>query len=209
MPRYMYPPRPKSKLLPDQLPHEESRGCWWWQHKFNGDRCVAIIEVEASGRRLVTLCNRHGRFHPSTKFPKLRKELSGPKLLLATGTYYFDGELLAGDQSETMVLFDVLFISVPLIGVTQEQRFSLLDEICGNPTEPCEAQIALSVTEHIWLARHGDKDFVQHFNEYIDSPLIEGLVLRRKGSTLDNYGSSEYEVDWQIRCRKPAKNYRF
>lgn len=206
MPRYIYPPRPKSTISPQQLPQEESRGCWLWQHKFNGDRCPIIIEVGASGRR-VTLCNRHGKFLPPQKFPKLRKELSDTKIHLPLGTHYLDAELLS--ELEVVVLFDVLQISKYLIGSTQEERLLMLEKICGNPTEPCSAQIALSVSEHVWMSRHGDSDLVQHFNEYIDNPLIEGLVLRQKGSTLDNWGSSEYEVDWQLRCRKNSKKYRF
>lgn len=206
MPRYVYPPRPKSVISPQQLPQEEARGCWLWQHKFNGDRCPVIIEVTASDRR-VTLCNRHGKFLHSQKFPKLRRELSSTNLFLPVGTHYLDAELLP--EIETVVLFDVLQISKYLIGVSQEERLSMLAGICGNPTEPCSSQIALSVSERIWMSRHGDRDLVQHFNEYIDNPLIEGLVLRQKGSTLDNWGSSEYEVDWQLRCRKGSKNYRF
>lgn len=207
MPRYIYPPRPRSVLLPQQLSDEEKKGCWIWQHKFNGDRCVAIIEVGKS--RTVTLCNRHGKFHPRDKFPKLRKELSTANLFLPEGTHYLDGELLAAPASETLVLFDVLQVSKYLIGQTLERRLELLHEICGHPTEPCNQQIALEVSDRIWLSRNGDQNFVEHFREYESSPMIEGLVLKRKGSTLDSWGRSEYEVDWQIRCRKPSKNYRF
>ena len=207
MPRYIFPPRPQSAILPQQLPEEEAKGCWIWQHKFNGDRCVVVIEVGAT--RTVHLSNRRGKFHPANKFQKLRQELCGPKLCLPKGTHYLDGELLAGDTADTFVLFDVLQLTDYLIGYTQEQRLQLLAEICGNPTEPCSRNIALAVTEHIWLAPHGDKDFVAHFNEHIDNPLIEGLLLRKKGSTLDHFGATEYEIPWQLRCRKPSKNYRF
>jgi ATP-dependent DNA ligase len=203
--RYIYPPRPKTALLPTQLAQEEARDCWLWQHKFNGDRCPVIIDVSAATRK-VTLCNRHGKFLSATKFPRLRAELSSTNLLLPIGTHYLDAELL---PNATIVLFDVIQFSTYLIGKTQEQRLSMLEEICGNPTEPCSDQIALRVTDHVWMSRHGDKDFLQHFNEYIENPLIEGLVLRKKKSILDNWGSSEYEVNWQIRCRKPSKKYRY
>ena len=32
---------------------------------------------------------------------------------------------------------------------------------------------------------------------------IEGLVLRKKNSSITNAGSKEYDVSWIIRCRKP------
>jgi len=205
MPKYIFPPRPKTAIMPRQLSILEARGCWLWQHKFNGDRCPVIIEVSDTNRR-VTLCNRHGKFLPTSKNKKLRKELSSKNLLLPVGIHYLDAELL---PNETIVLFDVLQLSDYMIGKTQEERLSLLAEICRNPTELCSSKIALSVTERVWMCRNGNKDFLQHFNEHIENPLIEGLILRKKGSTLDNWGSSEYEVDWQLRCRKPSKNYRF
>jgi len=208
MPRYIYPPRPKSTIQPQQLPQEEARGCWLWQHKFNGDRCLAIVESTATSRK-VSLANRHGKFHPASKFSKIRSELSDRKFVLPEGTHYLDGELLVEGGMEVIILFDVLQWVKYLIGHTQEHRIEMLRTICGNPTEPCPQNIALSVTDHVWMSRTGDRDFVSHFNEYIDNPLIEGLVLRKKGSVMDNWGSSEYEVDWQLRCRKPSKNYRF
>jgi hypothetical protein len=206
LPRYIYPPRPKSTIPPQQLSQEESRGCWMWQHKFNGDRCPIVIDVKASGRN-VYLCNRKGRFLPDQKYQKLRKELCSQNLSLPVGVHYLDAELLP--EIETVVLFDVLQLSKYLIGVSQEKRLSMLKEICRNPIEPCQSNIALLVTEHIWMSRHGDKDFVGHFEEYIESTMIEGLVLRKKESTLDNWGSSEYEVDWQLRCRKNSSAYRY
>lgn len=204
--RYIYPPRPKSAIPPSQLPAEESRGCWVWQHKFNGDRCPIIIDVGTSDRR-VHLCNRHGKFLSSQKYPKLREELSSTNLSLPVGLHYLDAELLP--EIETVVLFDVLQLSKYLIGVSQEERLSMLERICGNPTEPCSSGIALSVSDRIWMSGHGDKEFVRHFQEHIENPMIEGLVLRKKGSVLDNWGSSEYETNWQLRCRKESKNYRF
>lgn len=208
MPKYIYPPRPRSILLPAQLAEEEQRGGWLWQHKFNGDRCIAVVESTPSSRK-VTLGNRRGRFHPNNKFPNIRAELSSQNFLLPTGTHYLDGELLVENGMEVLVLFDVLQWTNYLIGKTQEHRLHMLREILGNPTEPCSEKIALSVTKHIWMARTGDKDFVSHYEEYIDNDLIEGLVLKKRDAVLDNWGSSEYEVDWQIRCRKPSKKYRF
>ena len=119
---------------------------------------------------------------------------------------YLDGELL---PNETLVLFDVLQSGKYLIGSTLENRALILSEICGNPTELCDQKFALQVTSHIWLAQTGDSNFLENFNRFIKNDLIEGLVLKKKGSIMDNWGASEYEVDWQLRCRKPSKNYSF
>lgn len=203
MPHYIYPPRPRSKIHPRQLPEEEARGVWLWQYKFNGDRCVAVID---NGK--VFLGNRYGKFWPQTSFPELRSQLSALNLP-KDQTFYLDGELLDNSARGVMVLFDILWCEKYLIGVVQEQRLEMLADLCGHPSEPCRENFALKVSDHLWLATHGDRDFLKHFQKFGVHPMIEGLLLRRKGSVLDNWGAREYEVDWQLRCRKPSKNYQF
>lgn len=211
MPRYIYPPRPKSKIHPRQLAEEEAMGMWLWQRKFDGDRCIAVIDGKT-----VHLGNRHNKWHSASKLPELRKELSALKL---SGLSYLDGELL---KNGTLVLFDVLQLSKYLIGVNQLDRLDLLNQVCREPEDFCQEGVALKVSDNIWMADHGFNDFLLHFEEfcpYYSHPesglkgkgegLIEGLVLRRSDSSLDNWGSNQYEVDWQVRCRTGKQNYRF
>lgn len=202
MPKYIYPPRAERVLPPARLPREEKRGVWLWQHKFNGDRCVVRVE---NGK--IYLSNRHGRFHHTGFCPKLGKELLS--LDLPQGTTLLDGELLHPQRDQTVVLFDVLQYRDYLYGVKQLERLSLLEAICRRPSQACEIGIALQVTEHVWMARWGDCDFVAHYQEYIASKFIEGLILRKREAALDRWGEIGYEVDWMVRCRKPSKNYRF
>lgn len=215
--QYIFPPRPKSKITPQQLHDEEKRGIWLWQRKFDGDRCVSAVD----GRQTF-LGNRHGRWHKATRCSEIRRELRSLKL--PSGQHYLDGELMPGG---ILVLFDVLQVSNYLIGVDQLERLSLLDDICGNPTDRCEAGVALRVSDHIWMAEHGFTDFMEEFKRFApitsepstglmlgekpSSPdgLIEGLLLRKKQSCLDSWGSSAYDVDWQLRCRHGKKGYRF
>ena len=204
MPRYVYPPRPSSKMRPADLPGKEATGEYLAQRKFNGDRCVSLIESPK-----VHLGNRHGRWHSQSKHRQLRSELL--RLKLPSGSHYLDGELL---KSGVLVLFDVLQVGKMLIGETQTDRLRLLDEVCGNPQVHCGVAhegvpLALQVSDHIWLAERWHDGFRGHFDECIDHDLIEGLVLREVKSVLDGFGATEYEVDWQIRCRKPSKKYRY
>lgn len=212
MPRYIYPPRPKSKIHPRQLVDEEARGIWLWQRKFDGDRCVAVIDGKT-----VHLGNRHHKWHSPNKLLQLRKELAALKL--PKGISYLDGELL---KNGTLVLFDVLQLTKYLIGVNQLDRLDMLNQVCGEPVDFCQHELALNVSDHIWMADHGFSDFLFRFEEfcpYHSHPkgglkqggegLIEGLVLRRSDSSLDNWGSNQYDVDWQVRCRAGKRNYRF
>lgn len=200
MPRYIYPPHPKLVLPHASLPEYEATGKWLWQRKFNGDRCVAAIE---NGK--CHLGNRHGKWHTPICLPTLREELLA--LNLPAGMHYLDGELLHPKIDQTLVLFDVLQYGQYLIGVDQVKRLEMLAEICRHPTALCGSKIAFQVSPHVWLAEWGDSGFSQHYQELLDSDFIEGLVLRRKDSTLDNWGAGEYDASWQVRVRKPSKKY--
>lgn len=214
--QYVYPPRPRNKMHPSQLGFEEERGVWLWQPKYDGDRCVIAIEGKE-----VFLGNRHGKWRKSTLFRRLRKDLSA--LNLPKGTHVLDAELVDASNG-VVVLFDVLQVTDYLLGVNQLERLSLLDDICGNPQEECLSGLALRITDHVWLAQRGNSDFSSKFSQIsayrsqVDSgcsdeaaagKLVEGLLLRRRDSVLDNYGASPYDVDWQLRCRCQHKNYRF
>lgn len=200
--RYIFPPRPKSRIKPSQLDAEEKKGCWLWQPKYDGDRCVTAIEAGE-----VHLGNRHNKWHSARKFPDVRREVLGLKLP-KDGTHYLDGEMIKDDGRDILVLFDVLQITNYLIGVPQMERLEMLSDVCGE-TLPMRGGMALQVSDHIYLAPHGFDGFAERYASFIENPLIEGLLLRLKDSTLDNWGPVEYEVDWQLRCRRNHKNYRF
>lgn len=199
MTRYVYPPRPKSKIKPEQLAFMESQGIYLWQPKFDGDRCVAALD---NGKAV--LSNRHGKWHSSHAFPEIRSELSALKV--PSGTHYLDGELIKYQNHPVLVLFDVLQWVKYLTGTTQTDRLKILDDLGGKPHDSLPVN---RIDDHLWVCHYGDSNFCDRFSEFVDQPVLEGLVLRKKASVLSNWGAREYEVDWQIRCRRPAKNYRF
>jgi hypothetical protein len=87
---------------------------------------------------------------------------------------------------------------------SQEERLDMLQKICKSPKnlEP-NFGIALEVAPDIWLAENWKEDFEKHFKEFNHLDEIEGLVLRKKNSVIDNFGQREYTVKWIVRCRKP------
>lgn len=209
--KILYPPRPQSKLHPNQMLQYEKTGLWVWQRKFNGthvavnvstDRKVGILTSHGSAPKLFSLTKRHVDDFLSITVPG--KE------------YWFAGELLDHKTSDKrykgkIVLFDVLqaghyFMRNP----DQLGRLRILNNICGHPTELESANgIALKVTDNIWMAEIWDTNIEDRFRDFLHLDEIEGLVLRRKNSCLNNFGNKEYEVPWMIRCRKPHKNYTF
>lgn len=201
--RIIFPPRPKGKILPSDLPFHEQSGKWLAQRKFRGSRAV----IHISSDKNVTLGNRHGATFARFSLSKDHCGQFLDGLHLQSGVeYWFDGELMNKDQDSTneIILFDILqagryFFNSP----TQEERLTILSEICGNPTKICSSGIALEVTPKIWLAQVFSENFVERFTEALPNKQLEGLVLRKKKSPLDNFGQKLYETANLVRCRKP------
>ena len=206
--RIIFPPRPKSKIPPNFLHHFENDPEYVSQLKFNGQRNLVYVSCD----RDVKFFGRHGSAHKNyLLLPHIAKEFQN--LRLEDGKdYWFDSELLDKKTRNTnyknrIILFDVLHIGKFLFGKpTLKNRTTLLWDICKNPQElePTHG-IALRVSEHIWLAKTFYTEFTKIFQQFIQYDEIEGLVIKKINSVLNNLGRQEHEVTWQIRCRKPHK----
>lgn len=202
----LYPPHPASKISSHRLGEFEKSGQWVAQRKFNGTHVV----IHVSKDRHVTILTRHGT---SPKLFSLTQ--SHVNQILSLGLeegkeYWFDGELLdhktkGKAYKGKIVLFDVLqagkyFVSGP----NQIERLALLSSICHDPIdlEPFGG-IALKVSEDIWLAESWKTEFKKHFSEFLHLAEIEGLILRKSDSVIDNMGRKKHDVAWIVRCRKP------
>lgn len=208
----IYPPRPKGKISPDVLDTYEKSGIWVAQRKFNGQR--NLIHISRAGE--IKLYSRHGGAHARFK-PTQKLVYQIERLNLKSGTeYWLDSELLDAKTTSQaykgkIILFDVLQAGRYLFGnPTQMERLEILRAICRNPVEhePTHG-IALRVSDDLWMAETFEAGFKQEFDRFLQLDEIEGLVLRKRQSVLDNPGLREYEVTWQVRCRKPHKNYQF
>ena len=211
--RYLYPPRPKTKIPPGNLAGYEPLKQWVIQLKFNGTRTVIQITPEGT----VNFFNRHDEEHKQF-VPSKEIVAEVLSLDLARGKeHWLDGELLKNKTTdkrykERIVLFDVLMLDGRYLfgSPNQMARLEMLKKICRFPKvlEPANG-IALVVTPHLWMAETWDRDFVKHFNQFLSTDEIEGVVLRKKNSVIDHVGTKEYEINWGVRCRKPHKNYNF
>jgi hypothetical protein len=92
------------------------------------------------------------------------------------------------------------------------ERLKILSEICGNPTTLEPGGLALQISPKLWLAEVFESNFIERFKEAFEpekADKIEGLVLRKKDSALDDFGRKYYETNWIVRCRKEHKNYQY
>lgn len=209
--QFIFPPRPKGKITPSQLKTYESTGNWIVQRKFNGQR--NLIHISQNDAYII---GRYGSEHAKYVLPPFLKKQILSLNWNPNWEYWLDSELLDSKTTNPaykncIVLFDILQADKYLfLGPNLLERYDMLKELCGNPTElEKENQIALKVTPNILLAEIFHDDFSKRYQEKLQLDEIEGVVLKKKKSQLDNLGRAYYEVGWQIRCRKPTKNYNF
>lgn len=202
----LYPPHPGLKIPSHKLGRYEETKKWLAQRKYNGTHILLYVSPE----REVSIYTRHGQ---KPKLFSLTKSHIAQILSLnfePGKDYWLAGELLdhktkSKDYKGKIVLFDVLHAGKYLINKPdQAGRLELLSDICRNPVElEPHFGIALRVTDDIWMAETWTSDFQRHFEEFLHLDEIEGLVLRKAGSSLESFGQKEYDVSWMVRCRKP------
>lgn len=202
----LFPPYPEGKTTPHSLSEYEKEQNWVAQRKFNGTH----ILIHVLPNKNISILTRHGTPPKLFDLTKDHKEQILSLDLEENKEYWFDGELLdhktkSEKYKGKIILFDILQAGdYFILNKNQKDRLELLDKICRNPKklEPNNG-IAFEVTKDIWLAEKWEKDFEKHFSELNHLDEIEGLILRKKNSFIDNYGQKEYKVNWIIRCRKP------
>lgn len=208
---FVFPPRPKSAIPPTELAYYESLGVYCAQLKYNGSR--SVIQITANGE--VSIYSRHGRPHLNYQMPlAIMKEFLALPGLKKGVDVLLDGELLskttAKDTKNKIVLFDILqYGNYFFLNPDQKSRLQILATICGNPItlDPMRG-MGYQISENLLMAPTFDSGFKTEFEkDYGDE--VEGLVLRKNNSVIDNFGKKEYEINWLIRCRKPHKNYSF
>jgi len=211
MAKIIYPPRPKGAIPPTELDYYESLGVYCAQPKYNGSRNP--IHITPDGQ--VFCYSRHGRAHRTYEMPEsVKREILALPGLQKGIEVWLDAELLSKttptDTKHKIVLFDILHYDKYLfLSPNQVGRLELLGKICGNPTELDKMRaMGYVVSENILMSPTFYSGFKEEFLRDRGDE-VEGLVLRKMDSPLDNFGQKEYEVNWLIRCRRPHKNYNF
>lgn len=202
----LFPPHPADKISPQRLSEYEKSKNWIIQRKFNGTHVLINVSVD----KKVSILTRHGTYPKLFNLTKSHINQILSLNLEENKEYWFDGELLDHKTKNKnykgkIILFDVLQAGAYFImKKTQQERLDLLKQICKNPNKlETNYGIALEVTKDIWLAESWENEFEKHFKEFNHLDEIEGIILRKKNSFIDNFGQKEYKVNWIVRCRKP------
>ena len=212
--KYLFPPRPVQTTNNTEL-HKYDNGEFIAQPKYNGTCCVVFISKDK-----VRVMNRHKGIITSDY-----SKIDFKSMNTGDGWMVLCGEFLnknkKGESGESFnlkfVIWDILvYESNYLIGTTLEYRLSLLDKLfdCSKSIVTNKGIISykhLCVTKYdgVYIAPVYKSGFNELYNDIVDTDLYEGLVLKRKNAKL-NFGFNEKNNnEWQIKCRKPTKNYDF
>lgn len=211
--KIMFPPRTDRAIPPEKIKDYENKG-YAAQLKFNGTR--TLVEMKPGGE--IKLWTRHREPHRAYKLSKgLRANLEELHNAVDPNKHLvLDGELMNNKTKglkDKFIAFDVLVAADDyFLGASMAQRHQILLDITGESDyheEETGRNIAIFVRENFWVAETFLFDLENVFKSRIDMDEIEGLVLKKVGAPLE-WGHSEMNnSDWQIRCRKPHKNYRF
>jgi hypothetical protein len=205
--RYVYPPRPKNAISPDDLNFWDNESLIA-QPKLNGSNCV----IFTNGVKSVVM-NRHGQ--RLTNFRLSDEELRD--IYRGNGGWtVLNGEYLNKNKSDEtgqsfnhkFVIFDILaYDGEYLVGKTFEERIQLLDTLYGQVDS--EKEYLYNITTNVYRVKSYLKGFKELFDRLTPIDVVEGLVMKRKNARLELGNSENNNTKSQLKCRKPTRNYKY
>ena len=204
--RYLYPPRPKNAISPEDLTFWDNNSLLA-QPKLNGSNCL----IFTNGVKFVVM-NRHNQ--RLTNFRLTDDEIKS--LYRGNGGWMIlNGEYLnknKGDETgqpfnHKFVIFDILcYDGDYLVGKTFEERVQILDSLYGQ--KDCEKDYLFGISENVYRVKSYLTGFNELYNKLTPIDMIEGLVMKRRNARLEVGSSEMNNVKSQIKCRKSTLNYK-
>jgi len=211
---YIYPPRPEFKIPHTEL-HKFEGQEYLAQPKYNGTCCLVFTNGEES-----YVYNRHknplSNVNPNLDFNQLAKS---KHWYVYSGEYLNKGKIGENGikEKDKFIIWDVLvWQDMYLIGETLADRLILLEEeypsnrmvVTPEGVESYEHMCFTNIP-NIYKAPTYTGGFTKLYDQIVEVDLYEGLVLKKAHSKL-NFGFNELNNnDWQVKCRKETKIYKF
>ena len=204
--RYIYPPRPETKSPPSGLPTYERMG-FIAQPKLNGSCAVVFASSEG-----VKIMGRHNNSFARELIDRghLQNRQRG------AGYTVLVGEFMNKSQKDgkkklfngCFVIFDILVHNGKhLVKSTFLERQELLDDLYGEGEAYDE--FINYVSPSVYRVKNFTSNFVTLFNKVTAIEMYEGFVLKRPNGILENGLRENNNTGWQLKIRKPTKNYKY
>jgi hypothetical protein len=204
--KYIYPPRPETKSPASGLSTYQRMG-FLAQPKLNGS--CGVLFTNGSIARFM------GR-HADTFTRQLIKEETLAQLHRNSGWTVLVGEFMNKSQRDgkgkifngNFVIFDILVHEgVHLIGKTVAERQELLDTL--YPLVEDFDDFIYKVGDSAYRVKNFGQDLDTLWKKIIKVEMYEGFVLKRPDAPLDLGYRPVNNSGWQLKIRKPTKNYQY
>lgn len=210
---YIYPPRAETTIHPDLL--KDIGGGWIAQPKYNGSCAILFID----GYHSFKIYNRHAE-RLTLQTPLCYNELNdSDKFMVLCGEYLNKNK--KGEDGNNFnhkfIIWDILvWQGKYLIGETVENRLNILYKLFGSSRGYITGagitmfnHLFVTNVESVFLAPSYLNDFKPLFDEISQVDLYEGLVLKKSDGKLEPGFREKNNSSWQMKTRKPTKNYSF
>lgn len=204
--KYIYPPRPETKSPASALGTFERMG-FIAQAKLNGS-CGLLF----TDGKVLKFMSRHA--------DSFSRELIPDDILLqlhrGQGWTVLVGEFMNKSQRDSkgrifngnFAIHDILvYESRYLLGMPLQERQELLD-VHWPETAPFDNFIH-QVGERAYRIKNLRRGFAELWKEVTKVQMYEGFVLKRPDAPLDHGFRPTNNTGWQLKIRKPTKNYSF
>jgi ATP-dependent DNA ligase len=211
---YLFPPRPIQTTKYTELDKYDN-GDFIAQPKYNGTCCNLFISENE-----VIVMNRHkGEITSNYSHIDFKSLHQGEGWLVLSGEFLNKNK--KGEDGNPFnlkfVIWDILVLEGKyLIGSTLESRLQILENLypCASMSVTknkmeCYKHLCCTKVEHVYKAPTYLNNYSSLYHDIVEVDLYEGLVLKRKKAKLSLGLTEKNNNDWQIKCRKPTKNYAF
>lgn len=212
--QYLWPPRPE-KAIPKSLLSFYGKQKWVAQVKLNGTCNVLSVspknEIVAKSRHKDIESGNHRLWSPGPETKTAFVNLPRPN----KGWYVFVAELMhskvSGGPRNTNYIHDILVADGEyLVGKTFEERQAILRSLFPDIDETKSTVAYHVIDKNTWLARnHVDVNLADLYTSVITEDAYEGIVVKNPKAKLSLCSRQKSNSDWQIKCRRPHKNYGF
>lgn len=203
--RYLFPPRPEIKSPVSGIPVYEKMGMWA-QPKLNGS--CALVFTDGNEAKMM---NRH--YETFSRELIKREELL--ELHRGKGWLVLVGELMNKSQrgedgkifNSKFVIFDILVYNGEyLVGSTFEERQNLIDQLFSP--EPYQEWVK-RINDIFYRVENITSNMLDSWKKLVSVEMYEGLVFKKPSAKLDVGYKPANNTGWQVKVRKPTKNYSY
>lgn len=178
------------------------------QPKLNGSCGVLFLDGMGTAR----LMGRHNNDFTRVIIPKehLQALHRGAGWMVLVGEYMNKSQKDSKNKlfNATFVIFDIIvYNGRHLIGSTFQERQDILDTIYPN-REAFDEYISY-ISPSTYRVNNFLSGFDSLFKNIINTQMYEGFVLKRPSGILENGLREANNTGWQLKIRKPNKNYSY